>query len=443
LTAARVTLDQPAAGPLSERRALDATRYRITSGLCALTCLLAPAYTVRWHFGPLPTTLLEAVTLLTIAAFLVETAAHQETLVWRSPYLLPGLLFVLAGAISVWTAPSRVQALGLYRAYLLEPMAFAFVVTNVVRTPARALLVVSGLFAGGLVVGLANSVVVAQALAHHTYNVTQTPPVVVYMTANAVALYAGPVAAFAGALALHASGRARLVGLAAFALCLPVVVLSFSRGGYLALAAVVVGLALSHRRRLLLLVAAVAGVLALAIVPPVRTRVLIEIHNSYGSSVDSRLDLWRAAVSIIRERPLVGAGLFGFPARSAPFFTHLHTAASFIDPHNIVLNFWIETGLLGLLAIAWVIGAAIVLGVLGWMRLPAAWRPYPLGAALAMVAVIVHGMVDVPYFKNDLALEFWALIAVAWAGWAWGQRSPAAGADPADAPASRPASSPS
>jgi hypothetical protein len=35
-----------------------------------------------------------------------------------------------------------------------------------------------------------------------------------------------------------------------------------------------------------------------------------------------------------------------------------------------------------------------------------------LGIVLAMVAIIVHGLVDVPYFKNDLALEFWTLLGI-------------------------------
>jgi len=30
----------------------------------------------------------------------------------------------------------------------------------------------------------------------------------------------------------------------------------------------------------------------------------------------------------------------------------------------------------------------------------------------AMVVIVVHGLVDVPYFKNDLAVMFWALIAL-------------------------------
>jgi hypothetical protein len=38
---------------------------------------------------------------------------------------------------------------------------------------------------------------------------------------------------------------------------------------------------------------------------------------------------------------------------------------------------------------------------------------------LALVAVVVHGLVDVPYFKNDLAFEFWVLIGVAYAGRRW------------------------
>jgi hypothetical protein len=32
------------------------------------------------------------------------------------------------------------------------------------------------------------------------------------------------------------------------------------------------------------------------------------------------------------------------------------------------------------------------------------------------VALVVHGLVDVPYFKNDLSLEFWTLVGLAWAG---------------------------
>jgi len=40
------------------------------------------------------------------------------------------------------------------------------------------------------------------------------------------------------------------------------------------------------------------------------------------------------------------------------------------------------------------------------------------------VAVVVHGMVDLPYFKNDLSLEFWTLLGLAWAGRLWSVAQP-------------------
>jgi hypothetical protein len=109
--------------------------------VCALTCALAPTYVVRWHIGFYPTTLLESAIWLSLAVFIVAFLRSREALVWRSHFVLPALLFIVAGAIAVFAAPSRTAGLGLYRAYLIEPIAFGFVLTNVIRTPRRAALV--------------------------------------------------------------------------------------------------------------------------------------------------------------------------------------------------------------------------------------------------------------------------------------------------------------
>jgi O-antigen ligase len=371
---------------------------------------------VRWHLGFYPSTVLEDAVLASIVVFVWETVRGRLSVDWRSPFVWPALLFVVAGAIAVVTAPSFTAALGLYRAYLLEPIAFGLVLTNVLRTPLRAMLVAGGLMAGAAVAGLANSYVVLQGLIHHTYEVTQTPPVVIYSTANAIALYVVPLIAVAGSLALHARHRERLFGGAFVLLGLVITVLSFSRGGYLALAVVVAGLAISHRRRLPLLGLAALVVALLALVPPIRTRVLIETENVYGNTVQSRIDLWTGALKLIEQRPLFGAGLAGFQQRVAPFLTNFHSSATFIDPHNILLNFWVETGLLGVIAITWVFAVGFLISWRGWRRGTPGWRPFHLGVFLALAAVVVHGLVDVPYFKNDLSLEFWTLLAISWAG---------------------------
>ena len=39
-------------------------------------------------------------------------------------------------------------------------------------------------------------------------------------------------------------------------------------------------------------------------------------------------------------------------------------------------------------------------------------RAFAVMMASAMIALVVHGLVDVPYFKNDLAMLFWLLLAL-------------------------------
>jgi len=152
--------------------------------------------------------------VVTVLVFALETWRAHLALQWRMPFTVPALIFILAGAISVLVAPNRTAGLGLFRAYIIEPIAFALVLIHAVTTWRRAVVVLSGFAIAGVVVGIANSVVVIEALRAHTYDVTQTPPVVIYSTANAVALYVVPLVAVAGALALHARHPERLFGAA-------------------------------------------------------------------------------------------------------------------------------------------------------------------------------------------------------------------------------------
>jgi O-antigen ligase len=375
---------------------------------------------IRWHVGFYPTTLLEIAIVATVAAFGLETFLGHRSLEWRTPFTFPALAFVLAGAIAVVAAPDHTKALGLYRAYLLEPIALAYVLANVVSSSRRAAFVLAGFGAAGVVVGVANSVVVLDALRRHAYQVTVTPPVVIYLTANATALFLVPLIAVAGSVLLHGADRRERILSALFLLAaIPSVLLSFSRGGYLALAAVAVGLALSHERRRWLLGGTLAAAVLLLLIPPIGARIAVQLQNGYGNTVvgpGGRLALWSATLQMLRQHLIFGAGLSGFAQRMTPFWNSDHPNSNFIDPHNIVLNFWVETGLLGVIVFAWIMVVAFRTTWRGWRRGPAEWRPIQLGVLLAIVAVVTHGLVDVPYFKNDLSLEFWALIGLSVAG---------------------------
>jgi O-antigen ligase len=409
------------AGKASSR--LELGSYPLTLTLAALTCALTPAYTVRWHIGFYPTTLLEAAILVTVAAFAYESGRLGVVPSLQSPFTMPAAIFIVACAIAVVVAPDRRAALGIYRAYILEPIAFFFVLGNVVRTTRQASLVVAGLAVAGVVVGIANSAVVLDAIARHTLNPAVTAPVVIYTNANDVALFLVPLIAIAGSMFLYSAQGwqvwHRLVIAAFLVIATVATLLSFSRGGYLALAAVALGLALSHRRRWRLLAAAAVVGVVLVLIPPITHRIAVELDFSNGSNtLVGRFELWRVSLQMLGQHLIFGAGLSGFAQTIAPYWNPTHIDR-FIYPHNIVLTFWSETGLLGLVSFAWIMLTGFRQGWNGWRAAAEGWRPIELGIVLALVAVVVHGLVDVPYFKNDLALEFWALLGLAWAGNTW------------------------
>jgi len=69
-------------------------------------------------------------------------------------------------------------------------------------------------------------------------------------------------------------------------------------------------------------------------------------------------------------------------------------------------------GLAGMLLFIWIIGKYLAISFKLLAIRGNRDKFVILGLLCAMVAIIVHGFVDVPYFKNDLAVIFWVLVAM-------------------------------
>jgi len=170
---------------------------------------------------------------------------------------------------------------------------------------------------------------------------------------------------------------------------------------------------------------------------------------------------WADSWEMLKDgRLLTGAGLANYQAAVAAYHTegiffkdfsdpdaqrrlvfnevyrtaHWQPLEIYLYPHNIALNFWSELGLAGLLLFIWIILKYFWMGIRlviagsdpqsrnkdsaeNWIPGQARndrkrWKFLVLGLIGAMVVIIVHGIVDVPYFKNDLAVMFWLLVAM-------------------------------
>ncbi|MCK8677918.1 O-antigen ligase family protein [Streptomyces lichenis] len=244
----------------------------------------------------------------------------------------------------------------------------------------------------------------------------------------ATAVAYGLVAAVA--LALGSPGRrGRAVALGCAALLLFPLVVSFSRGAWIAtVAACALLLVLSGPLRALrvALVAGAAGVVLVAGLgvgsQPVTERVasISQVTDAPDRSVTDRYTMWAAAVGMWRSEPLTGVGLKGFPEyRDAHASLALSSGSDIagagrdfarqplLSPHNMYLLILGEQGLLGLLALA---GGWLALLVCGLRRLRAApdgARPGP-GSAGRWGAPVDCGLVAV-------GLLGWQLVDFAYA----------------------------
>lgn len=235
------------------------------------------------------------------------------------------------------------------------------------------------------------------------------------VAAVGLALGAGADTGPGGAREVPRGQRAAALGCAA--LLFPPLVLSFSRGAWIAtVVAIALQLALCgprHAARAALVTAALGTVLVggLGIGSQLvsdRLGSITEVTEAPDRSVTDRYTMWAAAAGMWRTDPVTGVGLKAFPAyrdshSSIALSSGSDTAGAgvgfrrqpLLSPHNMYLLILSEQGLVGLLALA---GSWAALLVLALRRLPGARRGRT-GADCALVAVglLVWQLVDFGY----------------------------------------------
>lgn len=197
-------------------------------------------------------------------------------------------------------------------------------------------------------------------------------------------------------------------------ICLAGIVVSFSRGAWLGVAAAMAVLGIPVLRRFSRLLPGLIGIIVLF---GVISGFALTLRGDRGS-VDARVLLWREAVTLIEQHPF-GLGLNQFYWYHNPDFGHSHIDPALLGsseryashPHNMLLDLWLNLGPLGLLAFGWLLVRFFRLT----LRNAVSAQPslYLLGGLGAMVAALVHGIVDNFYFLPDLAMSFWILILLA------------------------------
>lgn len=397
----------------------------------ALVILAAPFFMAPKQIGTKQFAPSEVFLTIDVAVFLGRLAFLRQNYAWarlrRSLFTLPAVLLVAVVLVSTAASAEKHLALRAFTRVALEPTLFYGLLCLVSsKRTMRTILIVSVLGAGAGMAGL--SVVQLFTGQNLTQAAGSSIPRVtaLYGSADNLGLLLDRVIPLCFALAL-AVRRHKLDWLAWALLLLLLVILFFtsSQGAWVGVVVgclLIIALYFPWGRW----IAAISLVVALLAIAAGGPRLVHAVRAGHANTIQQRLHIWHSSLKMLRDHPLLGVGPDNFGHYYAPPHQPYNSSCrglGYMDPeayrepclshpHDVVLDFLLSAGVLGLISFLW-------LEAVFWRLSIRLWRVVPrgidsaitLGVMGAMIASLVHGLVDNSYFLSDLALFFWLYLA--------------------------------
>ena len=220
------------------------------------------------------------------------------------------------------------------------------------------------------------------------------------------------------ALALVVTEKGALRGLAVLSCAAQLVglVLTYSRGAWLGWAASMLFLTVAWKRWKEVSGVLLALVLVFAFATPLRERLLTLLKPQADFAMNERMEVMGGAIKLGAEHPILGIG-YGrgrFKEALRDAFRGTGNENSLIwHAHNVYVELFAETGIVGLGAFLWLLGCT------GYSILRRAYskrhasRTILLGLAGSWTAAAITGFGDVPFYHHETRIFFFTILALA------------------------------
>jgi len=375
----------------------------------AILAGILPLYLIRFELGSLPTTLLELLIIIIVVIWLTKYKSWKTKLAQYRKWFWPTVLLLLAATIGIFVAPDTLDALGIWKAYFVEPMLLFLVLLTTLEKKEDLQMLFQALAITAIVLSLIAIVQYVTGFGIPAPWDIEGRVTSIFDYPNALGLFLAPIV---GLSVVMLQEQRRALWLVTILLGIVAIVLAKTEA---ALVAVPAGLLLTlllssapkKTKILVLSIAVILGAVLFAVSGTVRSKILLE---DYSGQV--RRSQWSETIELLQDKPIFGAGLNGYPTALEPY--HDPTFYEIFQyPHNIILNIWSELGVLGFIAVVWL--AWLVLKTMKdcfASKTGSQHSKLLLAAFAALMIMAIHGLVDVPFFKNDLAVMTMMMLAV-------------------------------
>jgi O-antigen ligase len=417
-----------------------------------------PAYLLRFSVFGVPSTFLEIMILTTFTVwFLKKWLPNLKGLFKKDSARIPYpfsweiILLVIFSFIATGVASFNLGSLGIWKAYFFEPILVFILILNIYRDKKDWQKIFWALLLSALSVSLLAiyQKITGQFITNPFWANAATRRVVSWFGyPNAVGLYLAPlVLVFVGwFFSLKKSSNSiskKIIIAATIILSLLAIYFARSEGALIGIVAglLIFGLFAGKKQMIITLTLTAIVIGGIFFFAPTKNFVITKLKLQ-DLSGQIRQRQWKETFLALQGvKFITGGGLNNYQATVAPY----HQAGIFFNsdnlpnfdaqlrasstlrakywqpveiymyPHNIFLNFWTEIGIFGALVFFWILFKAIYMTLkmtILYGREGYSEKYLALGLMSALITIIIHGLVDVPYFKNDLAVMFWIFLAL-------------------------------
>lgn len=412
-----------------------------------------PLYLIRGSLLGIPFTLLEGMILIAFFVwFFIRDGVKIKTLLKKEertpyPYRLEIIGVLLVSFISVIVAGLNNTAFGALKAYFFEPLMLFILVINLFSNNEGRKKIIWSLGLSALVISIfaIYQKITGHFISNPFWAAAESRRVTSFFEyPNALGLFLAPIIMILSGhlISILADKKIKEKLFLLITIILSLLAIFFARSEG-ALVAVIIGffiaaILLNKKTRLSAIMIAVVACLGIFSYEPLRDFTINKlVLNDLSGQI--RKQQWIETKKMFAAGHFwLGAGLSNYQKTIVPYHQEgiflknndpdwlekIRSSEEFrkqmwqpteiyLYPHNIFLNFWTELGLLGALLFFWIIVKFLGQSLRLYLTEKEVTKKYlALGLFAAMLVVVIHGLVDVPYFKNDLSVLFWLFLAL-------------------------------
>lgn len=416
-----------------------------------------PSYLIRFSLFDIPLTLLELQIIISFLVWLFNNFRYLiKNLKYRNktnkyPFQNEIIFCLLAALLAVVISNFSTSSLGILKAYFIEPIMVYILVVNYFFKKNDWKKIVWSLTFSALSVSLLGiyQYITGNLIFNDFWAKAETRRIVSFFGyPNAVGLYLAPIFTLSLSLLINYLKRPRnkknILNIITISLSMAASALTIyfakSEGAIIALIIAIFLFLFFYTKKARLFVS-ITAIILLIIVTSNHTLFNTLKNKAYlqDKSGQIRLSQWSETWEMLNKEDLLisGAGLSNYQLRIKPYhaegiFIKDYQDPKWLDkvmfndefrkqawqpleiylyPHNIFLNFWVELGLLGLV-IFLIIIIKYYYKTIFLLKKQKINKTLALGLIASLTTIIIHGLVDVPYFKNDLSVMFWLLVSI-------------------------------